>query len=262
MKPYIAFFIVLFLTPLHAAQPDIFHSTPDQGWYQASPIQLKKDLDSLLLAASVNPVSNPIAIIMPHAGYGYSGSVMACGIKAIQSSQFDRIIVIGPSHHQALRNQAAVLVADVIETPLGLAALDQQAINYLLSYKEMVNQPDLHPKEHSVQIEIPWIQMAFANTPIVPIVLGQIESEYLPRFASILRPLLTPKTLLIISSDFTHYGEGYGYVPFKEPIFENIQRLDATALQIISRKKNYSNFRALLIKPATPFVDTCPFNFS
>ena len=238
MKPYIALFIALFLTPLHAAEPVIFHSTlADQGWYQANPTLLKQDLNSLLLTASVNAVSNPIAIIMPHAGYGYSGSVMASGIKAIQKSQFDRIIVIGPSHHQELRNQAAVLLADKIETPMGLAPLDQKAIRYLLSCKEIVNRPDLHPKEHSVQIEIPWIQMAFAHTPIVPIVLGQIESEYLPRFASILRPLLTPKTLLIISSDFTHYGEGYGYVPFKEPIFENIQRLDATALQIISRKK-------------------------
>ncbi len=224
---------------LFAEEPAVFECTlARQGWYQSDPIALKTELIGFLADAMTDFVqpSPPIAIVMPHAGYAYSGAIMATAMNQVRNFKYDRIIVIGPSHYVALPNQAAVLVADAVRTPLGSIYVDKKAVAILRAHPKMVDRPEVHPQEHSVQIEYPWIQVALPNTPIVPIVLGQMTRDEVAHFASILKEIITPATLVIISSDFTHFGSRFNYVPFNTNIPANIKRLDDAALDTIQNK--------------------------
>lgn len=224
---------------LFAAEPVVFKSTlSQQGWYQSDPLALTAELTGLLSNCNdaIVPGDSPIAIIMPHAGYAFSGPIMAKAIHQVRGKPYDRIIVIGPSHYVALPNQAAVLVADAVQTPMGLLRVDKPAVAILRAHRQMMDRPEIHPQEHSVQIEFPWIQVAFPNTPVVPIVLGQMTADQVALFASILKKIITPKTLVIISGDFTHFGPRFNYVPFQDDIQANIKRLDDAALSAIQNK--------------------------
>lgn len=235
-----SFSIILFLmwiNTLFGASTEIFHTTLDKkGWYTSDSVELKNQLETLIKNAIAPKTDTPIAIIMPHAGYAYSGKVMAATIKTIQDNEFDRIIILGPSHYVHLENQIAVLSADYIQTPLGKIAIDKNATQELLKYKGFINAPDIHPNEHSVQIEIPWVQIMSPKTPIVPLVVGQLDPYSVIEHAEAIKRLITPKTLVLISSDFTHYGASFNYVPFDTDIEENIQKLDSLAVNYIIQK--------------------------
>ncbi|MFB0525328.1 MAG: AmmeMemoRadiSam system protein B [Phycisphaerae bacterium] len=206
----------------------------DRGWYPADANTLSKQIEGFFQKADVKPINNTIALILPHAGYAYSGQTAVSGLKAI-AKQYKRIIVIGPSHYLPLEEVLSVPRATHYETPLGQIPLDVEFINKLLKYSVFQNIPHVHQYEHSVQIELPLLQHCQEDFKLVPIVTGPCSLETIDKAGTILRSLVDQETLVIASSDFTHFGPRFDYVPFTENVPEQIKKLDMGAYEHIAR---------------------------
>ena len=211
------------------------------SWYEADPVRLKKQIQRWFQIASLSDdltKKTPLAVISPHAGYAYSGPTAAYGYKAVIGRRYDRVIIIGPSHRVYMRNQICIPSAAGIRTPLGIVPVDQDALRILGGQGFVRISDQIHYDEHSVQIQLPFLQCAL-NSPfkIVPVITGQLDAEAAGKTARILTSLLTPTSLVVISTDFTHYGRDFNYVPFRDNIAENLRKLDLGAVEKIQAGK-------------------------
>jgi len=205
----------------------------DRGWYSANANELRRQVETFYQKTDVEPKEDVIALILPHAGYQYSGQTAVCGIKTA-GKQYKRIVIIGPSHSLSMEEILSVPRVTHYQTPLGQVPLDVEFISKLLKYPMFQNVPQAHKYEHSVQIEVPLLQYNREDFKIVPIVAGQCSLETITKAGAILKSLIDTETLVIASSDFTHYGSDYGYVPFDENIPEEIKELDMGAYEYIA----------------------------
>ncbi len=200
------------------------------SWYPGEAKVLADYLDQLLEQAEPNPNAlqgPPLrALIVPHAGYRYSGATAAAAYRLLKGKRYDRVVVLGPAHHSGFRGFS---IADVsaYETPLGRIPLDSEAVKRLRSDSLVVSHPQAHRKEHSIEMQLPFLQHVLQpGWKLVPILVGWLEAGDHAKAAALLRPLLDDKTLLVVSTDFTHYGAMYHYLPF--PVDEKTpSRIDA-----------------------------------
>lgn len=205
-------------------------------WYSADAKILKKQFEQIFKKAESKPIENVIALILPHAGYQFSGQTAAKALNAA-NRQYKRIIVIGPSHRTPMFEILSVPRATHYQTPLGQSPLDVDFINKLLQYSIFQNISRAHRSqfENAVQIEVPLLQYKFQNFKLVPIMAGQCSQDTIKKAAAILKPMIDKDTLVIASSDFTHYGQSYGYVPFTENVPDKLKQLDMGAFEHIAR---------------------------
>jgi AmmeMemoRadiSam system protein B/AmmeMemoRadiSam system protein A len=206
-------------------------------WYVDDPVQLRREVQAYIDSVNPRPVENLIGLLLPHAGYRYSGRVAAQGIKLLEGKTYKRVIVLGPSHKVALVDSVSLPDATHLETPLGQMELDVDAISNLWKRDTFQSHPDAHVGEHSVEIELPLLQEVLGDFKLIPVVCGRLSEQSAKVVAAGLLPLLDAETLLVVSSDFTHYGAGFGYVPFEDNIEQNIRSLDMGAFRLIEQKK-------------------------
>lgn len=212
-------------------------------WYTGNPTLLAREIDAYLDAADVAVGNDAIALLLPHAGYTYSGLVAARGYRQVMGRTFSRVVILGPSHRVALGDVASIPAIDAIETPLGTLRLDVEMVRALGENSRFRNHPFAHDGEHSVQIHLPFIQRVLGNVPIVPILCGHLSEDAAIEIADALLDAMDSDTLVVVSSDFTHYGRGFDYVPFTENIPGNLRKLDMDAYGLIE-KKDLSGFNA------------------
>lgn len=200
-------------------------------WFPASGAELKRMIAGLQPSTRPAPAAGVCAVIVPHAGYQYSGKV-ACQVYArLDPAAYDRVIVLGPTHSTPLRNQVSIPDAAVLETPLGAARVDTALVSALRQSPLVTCTPRAHVAEHSDQIQVPLLQTVFGERlRVVTIVVGQMDPQGSRMFADLLRPLLDRRTLVVVSSDFTHYGPNFGYVPFTTNVARQIEALDHQVL--------------------------------
>ncbi len=220
--------------PAAPVEKIVLDSTIAGSWYPADARQLQEQIADLYEKADVEPAQDVDALILPHAGYVYSGQTAVCGVKSA-GGDYQRIIVIGPSHHLAMSEMLALPRATHYRTPLGEVPLDVEFIDELLKYPQFQLVPAAHEPEHSVQIEVPLLQFERPPFKLVPVVAGQCSYGTIVRVAKILKGLVDDRTLIVASSDFVHYGPQYRYVPFHEDIATNIRKLDMGAYDCIER---------------------------
>jgi AmmeMemoRadiSam system protein B/AmmeMemoRadiSam system protein A len=188
-----------------------------------------------------------VALILPHAGYPFSGQTAAAAVALLGKRQPapKRIVILGPSHTSYFRGLALGRYS-AYQTPLGDAPVDLPAAEKLWK-SPLVNASEIpHLREHSVDVEIPLLQYAFGDRmpPILPIVVGEIGAGDYPALGVALRRVVDRDTVFVVSSDFTHYGPSYDYMPFpadeKAPkalkdlndrAFQAIQSLDPAKFQ-------------------------------
>ena len=230
--------------PVKAAKAVLRSSLAEAGWYTADAEALSEQIEGFFQKAQVKPIDNVIALILPHAGYAYSGQTAVMGLKATVK-KYKRIVVIGPSHRIPMEEMLSVPRVTHYETPLGQIPLDVEFINKLLKYSLFQNVPQAHKYEHSVQIELPLLQYSQKDFELVPIVAGSCSLQTITKAGTILRSLVDAETLLVASSDFVHYGRGHGYVPFTENIPENIKQVDMGAYEYIAKldSKGFLEYR-------------------
>jgi MEMO1 family protein len=187
------------------------------------------------------------AVIVPHAGYVYSGMAAAWGYKAIaEATMPDLFIIIGPSHH----SWNSGISMDTFETPLGLVRIDQDFAKSLVSKGTIRVDEEIHANEHSIEVQLPILQFALGNRAekikILPILVS--EDLDIDRLAKDLISTIseTRKSVtIIVSSDFTHYGPNYDYLPFKNNIKESLAKLDSEMFTLI-KQADFEGFQSYL----------------
>lgn len=146
----------------------------------------------------------PKAIIAPHAGYEYSGSIAGSAFASVEpvSSAITRVVLLGPSHRVAFYG-LAVSSAKAFHTPLGNIPLDREAINTVLEMDQVIELDQAHSMEHSLEVELPFLQQVLGNFSLVPLVVGEASYE---EVSEVLDKLWGgDETLIVISSDLSHY---------------------------------------------------------
>jgi len=204
-----------------------------RGWYPADAGAMRSQITGFFEKADITPKRDVIALILPHAGYRYSGQTAAYGVKTA-AKRYKRIVVIGPSHYVNMPGVLSVPAATHYSTPLGQVPLDTQFIQQLKTNPMFRNVPQTHEHEHSVQIEVPLLQYGRPDFKLVPIVAGHCSPRQIAGAADILKSLVDSDTLVVASSDFVHYGPNYGYTPFSRNIREEIRKLDMGAYEHIA----------------------------
>jgi len=208
------------------------------SWYPEGRDQLAQLVDSLLDSAAARATAAPApvaALIVPHAGFAYSGAVAASAFARIRRASFDRIIVLGPSHYFGFRGAAIPDEASVYRTPLGDVPIDAAGVSALRDAGGFLADDRMFEPEHAIEAELPFIQRLLeSDVPIVPVLLGgRAGRDDAAHVARSLAPLVTASTLVIVSSDFTHFGTRFGYTPFADDLPARIHALDFGAIGAI-----------------------------
>lgn len=210
-------------------------------WYSADRQTLHNEIAGYFDNVAANELPNVQALILPHAGYRYSAATAAYGVKLVMGRKFSRVVILGPSHRVNLTNAASLPAYDRLETPLGAISVDKAFVTALKSNPMFKTVSSVDEVEHSVQIQAPLLQQALGEFAVVPIVVGSLNRETVSAMAKTLLALVDEQTLVVASSDFTHYGPNYDYAPFKDNVAENLKQLDMAAFDTI-RKKSVDAF--------------------
>lgn len=177
-----------------------------------------------------------IGIIAPHAGYSYSGAGQAYSYKELGEAEIaDVYIILGTAH---MGFPKAALTTESFETPFGVLEVDKEFADKLIEKKAVVSDKYPHVREHSIEVQLPFLQFVNKDRKfkILPIVVGQdTDYEKLGKVIANISKELNRKIVLICSSDFTHYGANYGFIPFKDNVKENMYKLDKDAIKWIEK---------------------------
>lgn len=175
-------------------------------FYPADPEELGSEIDLLLSvsAPSQNP-QNVTGIISPHAGYVYSGRTAAFGFNILKNKKIKSAIIISPSHHEYFRG-ISIFDGDAYETPLGIVELDDVISSKLTDGSKFIFRgANGHRKEHAVEVQIPFLQRILPDIKIVPVVMGDQSNIYTSELSEKLAEILDENTVIIASSDLSHY---------------------------------------------------------
>ena len=189
-------------------EPVVRPATQAGRFYDDNAQRLSHEVDSFLtLHAKDQQYDNVAALIVPHAGYYFSGNVAATAYMALPKDKaYKRIFLLGPSHHEWLDGASVNTEADYYETPLGRVKVDHEMALKLTADSVFSYQPKAHDREHCLEVQLPFLQRRFAKVPpIVPVIISTNDFRKLKRIAEVLKPYFTDENLFIVSSDFSHY---------------------------------------------------------
>jgi AmmeMemoRadiSam system protein B len=173
------------------------------SFYPADAVELRATVQGMLDAASAAEGSMPAALVVPHAGYVYSGPVAAAAYARLRPHRqcYRRVLLLGPCHRVPFSGMA-ISEADVFRTPLGDVPLDRGLIDSL-DHPAITRFDVAHRSEHSLEVQLPFLQVALGDFTLVPIVVGDASPETVAMVID--RLWRGPETLLIVSSDLSHY---------------------------------------------------------
>lgn len=208
---------------------DIHHAHGSGQWYPADPDHLRKAVQNYIDWATVSPISGTIqAVIVPHAGYVYSGAVAGYAFRALRAGGCSKrtVVIIGDSHTGNGKAAVAVWASGAFETPLGIVPVDEQVAQAVV---EAVPRIEFDRKafrdEHPVENQIPFIQVACPGAKIVPVVIRDRSSETLRLLTDALVTASDQsghKVVIVASTDLSHYHP-----------YDEARRIDEVALQAI-----------------------------
>jgi len=172
-------------------------------FYPEQPDELRQRVRQLLDQAPP-PQITPKAIIAPHAGFIYSGPIAATAYRAVSkiADNITRVILLGPSHHVALRG-IALPESTQFQTPLGNIPLDLAAIAKISTLSSVNVNAQAHTWEHSLEVQLPFLQLLLGEFQLVPLVVGEAQAEQTADLLNILWG--GDETLIVVSSDLSHY---------------------------------------------------------
>ncbi|MFH1211109.1 MAG: AmmeMemoRadiSam system protein B [archaeon] len=211
-------------------------------FYESEPKMLNLQLNSCF-TSKFGPGSLPsskksgrvFGCVCPHAGYQFSGPAAAFSYKALAESEFPSTFVVLAPNHTGYGSDVSTL-SDDWETPLGVVKADKKFISSLMDRCDfVVEDPSAHMYEHSIEVQLPFLQFISGkhakDLRFVPIVLGS-SIETLRRLGEALASI-DKDACFVASSDFTHYGHSYGYLPFRDDQKVNMYRMDKAAIDSV-----------------------------
>jgi AmmeMemoRadiSam system protein B len=177
-------------------------------FYPADPGELRALVARCLAEAGPAPREEPLpkALIAPHAGYVYSGVVAAAAYQraARLAGRVSRVVLLGPAHRAFLRGLAAPR-ADAFSTPLGVVRIDRPMIDALIDLPQVSVSDAPHAGEHSLEVQLPFLQVVLGDFRLVPLVAGEASDEEVEEVIE--RLWGGPETLVVVSSDLSHYHD-------------------------------------------------------
>ena len=195
-------------------------STLAGSWYPATEPEIRRmaeewEREAAADAASPAAPEGANVLVLPHAGWAYSGAVAWRAVRTVRGRPFKRAVVLAPSHRAWIEHRLVAPEADAVSTPLGAIPVDRDWIDRLALVAPVLRNDRVHAAEHAAQIEFPLLQLALPpGFSVVPLVTGSLGPEQLAMCARALAELADAETLLVVSSDFTHYGEDFDYAPY------------------------------------------------
>jgi len=185
-------------------------------------------------------------VVLPHAGYVFSLPTAMAAMVALRNRKIARAIVLGPSHYVGFRGIAA---ADYTRwrTPFGDLSTATELLEELRNWNTplVTFRNDAHVREHSLEVQLPLVQYFLGLPEVLPLVVGSLSMEDVKTLAPKFAAFDTPETLWVISSDFTHYGRRFQYVPFTDKVPERLHEQDHSAAELIAAR-NLDGFASFL----------------
>lgn len=239
-------------------------------WYTANPETLNSQIGRFLNSAT-EKVPGARVIVGPHAGYAYSGPILANTYNTFDSTGIERVFILGPSHHVYFKGCVLTTDCDYYDTPLGKLQVDKDVINELVEddpklFKKMNLEVD--EDEHSFEMHMPFLYKVTndlgRHPKIIPIMVSATDENFEKKIADRLKPYFEDKSnAFIISTDFCHWGLRFSYVAYTPtgtltdiedvarskhpsdsqlPIYKSIEFLDKTAMKTMSTG-SYRSFK-------------------
>lgn len=193
------------------------------SFYPESPLRLRAMIERYLQEARPAPAGLPKAVVAPHAGYIYSGPVAGSAFAALarDRERIRRVVLVGPSHWVAFRGLAAS-GAVAWETPLGEIPVDTDAVKSLCELPQVSVLDEAHGREHSLEVELPFLQVALGKFKIIPLVVGEASDA---EVAAVIEHLWNGEaTRFVISTDLSHYLDS-----------KTARRVDAATARAVER---------------------------
>ncbi len=215
---------------------DIRKSVIAGTWYPGDPSTLTGDIRSYLQKVPEQAVGGPVVgLVSPHAGYVYSGQIAAHGYRLVEGRRYDAVVVIGPSHRVLFRG-ASVWPSGGYETPLGVVPIDSELAGAILGANPVLNSDRKpHAAEHSVEIQLPFLQVVLGTFAFVPIVMGTQDYQTCEAVADAILGAAKGKNVLVVgSSDLSHFHT-----------YEQAKRLDQALVDLVQKRDHRGLSREL-----------------
>jgi len=237
MKRYTIVVLLLAIFGLDAAS---HRSHLSDGWFahdakrlQDAVVHAQKDARTLYDADVERDTVK--AIVTPHAGIAYSGTVAAATYSLVGSG-ITRIIVLAPDHSGRI-DGIAVPSFDSFTIPTGSIAVDMPVIKQLLNQRYFNINDAIFSAEHSLEMQLPFIAYFAKQAAIVPLIVGPITCQQADEIARSLAPYVDKNTLVVVTSDFVHYGKRFNFTPFQDHQQLRIRALNSRAIELIEQGK-------------------------
>jgi AmmeMemoRadiSam system protein B/AmmeMemoRadiSam system protein A len=230
-------------------------------FYPARTEALSESISRCLKPPKITLPGRIRALIVPHAGYQYSGPTAGQAYALLRDrTDIRRVVVVAPTHRVAFRG-ISIGNFSCFETPFGKIDVDTQTCAAMVAADPLFcSRPDAHYYEHALEVQLPFLQTVLPDVQLIPLVTGQLRANDLERAADVLGRLAwQDDTLWIASSDFTHYGQMFDYLPFTDNVQERLKELDMGAVRRIEEInaeafQSYLDETGATICGATPII--------
>jgi len=215
-------------------------------FYPADPQKLKLAVQRFLQDSAEISMEKPVAVIVPHAGYIYSGQIAADAYRQVMGRFYDVVVVLGVNHTVGDFKGVSVGNYDAFSTPLGDVPVDEEVISALLSEsKECTRNRAVHISEHSIEVQLPFLQVLFPKAKFVPVIIHPPDYKMCIRFGEVLAKVLKNRqALIVISSDLSHY-----------PDYKDAAKVDRQTVEALA-SLDTARIASLMKALDTPHLDT------
>ena len=201
-------------------------------FYTDDPLALRSEIEGYLAQAKVIAIDDlePLALVVPHAGYSFSGAVAADAYRLIEGCKFDLVVVVAPTHHHYF-DGISIYNAGNYMTPLGEVEVDRELAAELISkYPEISFVSEAHRFEHSLEVQLPFLQVVLGNFRLLPMIMGQQGWSQALKLAEIVAQLAVGRRLLLVaSSDLSHFHNAVEAQELDQQIVKTVAAFDPAA---------------------------------
>ena len=201
------------------------------SWYPAQPDALAREVDRYLAASGAPPQGDPIAIIAPHAGLRYSGPVAAHSYNLLRGRDIDVAVLVGPSHYVGFEG-VALHDRGGFDTPFGVVPIAEECAAAVARGSQQIHRhPTAHVREHSLEMQLPFLQRVLPNAAIVPLVMGFQRRETAYALGEAIAGAVSGrKAILIASTDLSHYHSATSAATLDDKLIQCVRRFDPDGL--------------------------------
>jgi MEMO1 family protein len=216
-------------------------------FYPESAAMLRLAVEKFMQDALAPVATEPVAIIVPHAGYVFSGQICADAFNQVRGRNYDTVVILGTNHTSPSFNKVGLYPGRGFITPLGTAAVDGSAVEALLAEcPDCTLNAAIHDREHSVEVVVPFVQLLFPGAKIVPAVVGAPDVGLCERFGRALAKVLKGRNALIVaSSDLSHYPSAANASMVDSQTLQAILPLEPSSFHAVAHTATDQNIRGL-----------------